>query len=818
MNCDRDSRQTGHGAARNAAAVLSCLAPVPASAAETTILSLGPLNAVGASLIMGMAVFALTTALLHLRLKRQWQAREARLLMELAAVQAEHERIQAVAGGEHQLVISWPGRDAAPVMDGEWGFSQAGQALAFGAWALPEDAGRLQRAVDHLKDSGEGFTEIVATRSHALVEAVGRAVAGRAILLMRDVTGLKGEILKLDRARAELVTERDAFKALLVALPHPVWTRNSARGLSWVNPAYARAVEAGGADEAVERRLELMDSDERAEATDALKSGQVFTMTAPAIVAGQRHSFDVLEVPVAMGSAALALDVTAREQAKAALKKLMDAHAATLDRIGTAVAIFDDSQRLMFRNAAFEKLWSLDPQALEGEPSVGEILDRLRADRRLNEDGDYRAWKAEVLKAFSSLTAVEDWWHLPDGRMLHMVANPGPQGGVTYLFNDVTERRTLESKVNALASVQRETLDSLHEGVAVFGSNGRLRLFNPAFAQAWRLEPGMLAAEPHIDAIIARCLPLCPEDDIWAELRGAVTDVRDAREVVSSRMERRDGMVLQVSASPLPDGATLVAFSDMTDSVNVERALKERNEALEDAAKLRDDFVHHVSYELRSPLTNIIGFAQLLGEGVAGPLNERQKDYAGHISRSSGSLLVIINDILDLASIDNGTVALDLGDVDLAETIDAAVKGLSDRFTSSKIGLDIRIKPGIGQLRADGKRLRQVMFNLLSNAVGFSQGGQTVTIRAERKGQDVVIEVADQGQGIPADVIDKVFDRFESHAKGANHRGVGLGLSIVRSFIELHGGRVEIASEPGKGTCVTCHLPSGGRALTQAAE
>ena len=207
-----------------------------------------------------------------------------------------------------------------------------------------------------------------------------------------------------------------------------------------------------------------------------------------------------------------------------------------------------------------------------------------------------------------------------------------------------------------------------------------------------------------------------------------------------------------------------------------------------------------------------------LGEGVAGPLNERQKDYAGHISRSSGSLLVIINDILDLASIDNGTVALDLGDVDLAETIDAAVKGLSDRFTSSKIGLDIRIKPGIGQLRADGKRLRQVMFNLLSNAVGFSQGGQTVTIRAERKGQDVVIEVADQGQGIPADVIDKVFDRFESHAKGANHRGVGLGLSIVRSFIELHGGRVEIASEPGKGTCVTCHLPSGGRALTQAAE
>jgi signal transduction histidine kinase len=816
------------------------LVPGTALAAEGSgaLLGLVSQNAIGASLIMGMAVFALTTALLHLRLGRHWRAKEAQLLAELSAAQLSHERIHAVAGGEDQIIISWQGRDGEAVIDGDWGFSQAGQPLAFGSWAGPQDAANLQRQVDRLKESGEGFVAVVQTRDGQLVEAVGRAVAGRAILLMRDVSGLKGEILRLDQARAALEAERNAFRTLLEALPHPAWTRNAERGLSWVNPAYARAVEAAGGEVAVARGLELLDSEERHQAAAACLSGQRFAATVPAIMAGQRHSFDVVEVPLGKvtlgkvtlgdalageaqhpsGSAGMAIDVTGREQAQTALRKLMDAHAATLDRIGTAVAIFDDGQRLMFRNAAFERLWNITPQSLEGEPMLGQILDRLRADRRLNEDGDFRAWKAEVLKAFTSISAIEDWWHLPDGRMLHMVANPSPDGSVTYLFNDVTERRTLEYKVSELSRVQRETLDSLHEGVAVFGADGRVKLFNPAFASAWKLVPDEMDMAPHVDAIITRCLPLCPDAETWAGLRSAITDVRDAREVFSARMERRDGTVLDISASPLPDGATLVAFADVTGSVNVERALKERNEALEVTAKLRDDFVHHVSYELRSPLTNIIGFAQLLGEGVAGPLNERQKDYAGHISRSSGSLLVIINDILDLASIDNGTVTLDLAPVDLKQTVSEAVQGLSDRLSSSNVALDIAISPDLGPLMADGKRLRQVMFNLLSNAISFSATGQKISIAATRRGQEALLSVEDQGPGIAPEIIDRVFDRFESHAHGSTSRGVGLGLSIVRSFVELHGGHVAIVSGPGQGTRVTCHLPLGGHTLPQAAE
>jgi signal transduction histidine kinase len=246
--------------------------------------------------------------------------------------------------------------------------------------------------------------------------------------------------------------------------------------------------------------------------------------------------------------------------------------------------------------------------------------------------------------------------------------------------------------------------------------------------------------------------------------------------------------------------------------------LTERNQALVDAEKLRNDFVHHVSYELRSPLTNIIGFIQLLGDGSIGPLNLKQREYAGYVLKSSAALLAIINDILDLATIDTDAMKLSLGDVDIAETMAAAVEGVQDRLAESEIQLQIVAIDGIGSFRADAKRIRQILFNLLANAIGFSAAGQTVTLAAMRRDNEVVFKVSDQGRGIPPDVIDHVFDRFHSHTEGSRHRGVGLGLSIVRSFVELHGGCVQIDSAPSEGTTVTCIFPANGAAALKSAE
>jgi len=772
-------------------------------------------------MLAGLTVFAATTSLIYVRERTRWNRREVELAGELEAARGQQERLAALLAADPQVVVSWKGRNAEPIFEGDSGFlgaPGATLALAYGTWAPPTEAKRLELSTDALKERGEAFGFTLRAKTGAFIDIEGRPVAGRAVIRFREVTGERGQVMALRGELEGVASDRAALAGLLGGLPQPAWTRTLDGRLSWCNAAYARAVEAADGTEAVRSGLELLDRSEREAAAKARREGASFSTRAPAVVAGQRRTLDILELPTPAGFAGMATDMSELEAVRADLQRQMDAHVRTLDRLKTAVAVFDSRQRLLYRNSGFDSLWSLDAGFLDGLPSDSEILDRLRAERRLPELGDYRSWKAGVQAAYTSTRANEDWWYLPDGRTVHVVASPNPQGGVTYLYDDVTERFTLESRFNALSRTQRETLDSLREGVAVFGSDGRLKLSNPAFAHAWKIQTDLSSASPHIDEVVRLCRPLFPHDEVWSELHSVVTGVRDAREDYGCRMERRDGSVLDCAAAPLPDGATLISFADVTASVNVERALTDKNEALEKVSRLREDFVHHVSYELRSPLTNIIGFAQLLGTEAIGALNEKQRDYTGHIVRSSGALLAIINDILDLATIDNGALALELGEVDVAETIAQAAAGLHDRLTDSKLTLHVDIAPQTGPLRADGKRLRQVLYNLISNAIGFSTPGQTITVSAGRIGGTVRITVADQGRGIPAEVKEKVFDRFESHSLGSNHRGVGLGLSIVRSIVELHGGRVELDSAPGRGTRVTALFPSEGVSLSDAAE
>ena len=147
----------------------------------------------------------------------------------------------------------------------------------------------------------------------------------------------------------------------------------------------------------------------------------------------------------------------------------------------------------------------------------------------------------------------------------------------------------------------------------MFGSNGRAQLFNPAFAKMWKLSPDALREQPHIETVETWCRPLFDDAATWRTLREAITRIENRVEV-PLKLERKDGSVLDCMTMPLPDGATMLTFQDITDTENVERALRERNEALETADQMKVDFVHHVSYELRSPLTTIIGFAHFLSD------------------------------------------------------------------------------------------------------------------------------------------------------------------------------------------------------------
>ena len=771
-------------------------------------------NPAGLAVLIGLILFATFTSILHLVGRRQWAQREKALTTELSQTQARLDRANLFLSSDPQIVVAWGSATGEPDVEGEYSLVTDAplprRVLGFGSWLAPEQAQKLERAVERLRQRGEAFSITVASLAGRHFDVEGRAVGGRAVMRIRDISGDRLQLVRLRENHNRLIEEIGALRAMLDAVPNPAWTRDADGRIVWVNAAYARAVEAKDAIDAAARGLELFDRATRDEAFAALQAGETWRQRAPAVAAGERRMYDVVEVPSVGGAAGVAIDLSKIVALQSELESQIASHARTLDQLSTGVAIFDRGKRLVFHNAAYRQIWGLEPRFLDQQPSDDEILDRLRAKRQLPEQADFRSWKAQLLSAYQAIDPVEQIWHLPDGRTLRAVASPNPQGGVTYLFDDVTQRFNLESQFNALIRVQGETLDTLKEGVAVFGMDGRLKLSNPAFVQLWRLDPAKIARRPHIDEMARLCAATYQDTGLWSALRDVIVGMPEVRAGYEKRIERNDGVIIDCAAMPLPDGATLVTFFDVTASVNVERTLTKLNKALMEAEQLRSAFIRRVSYELRSPLTSIIGFTQLLADGAVGPLNAKQLEYAGHVTKSSAALLALIDDILDLASIDAGALELKLEEVDVADAMKAAAEGVQDRLTESGIELRIIATDGVGVMRADGLRVRQVLFNLLSNAIGFSEPGQTVTLAAMRRGDEIVFKVSDRGRGIPPEIMDRVFTPFETFTSGSRHRGVGLGLSIVRALVELHGGRVLIDSAPDEGTTVTVIFPTGG--------
>src|SRR5208337_236216 len=386
------------------------------------------------------------------------------------------------------------------------------------------------------------------------------------------------------------------------------WGRDGEGRMVWCNASYAGAVEAPDDKAVVDNRIELFDPSLRREAAEAIRDAGLWKRRASAVVSGERRTFEAVEVRTAFGSTGIAHDVTEIAALRAEMERNEDDYSRMIDRLSTAVAIFDKSKQLTFYNAAYRQMWSLEPSFLDQRPTDGEILDCLRTKRQLPEQANFREWKAQLMTAYQAIEPSETVWYLPDGRALRVVTSPNPKGGVTYLYDDATQSYALASQVNALTHVQGETLDALKEGVAVFGADGRMKLFNPVFAEMWRFDAATLRDRPHIDEIADACRALCLDPPLWDDLRSMVVALSERRESRTARIARTDELILECAALPLPDGATLLTSLDVTAGANFERALTERNEALVAAEKLRNDFVNHVSYELRTPLTNIIGF------------------------------------------------------------------------------------------------------------------------------------------------------------------------------------------------------------------
>jgi signal transduction histidine kinase len=636
-----------------------------------------------------------------------------------------------------------------------------------------------------------------------------------ALLWFIDVTAAEEAASRVAQQLQRRSEALDALSGLIEAAPFPMWHRGPDLNLVMVNGAYVAAVEAADAAAVVAHDIELIDEADgrspRADAAEVRDQQRASSRTLPATVAGERRMMQVVEIPLGSnGVAGYAIDVEDQEQTRAELNRFVRAQRDMLDRLSAGVAQFGRDRSLSFFNQPFARLFGLPLDFLADRPEFDRVVDAMREAGRLPEVRDFPDWKAAHRAWFTAgLAADEEDWLLPGGKHLRVVAQPLPDGGLLCIFEDRTEQIQLASARDTLLRVRSATFDNLFEAIGVFAADGRLSLWNNRFKEVWGLDEEQLAAHPRVDALapqLAARLKRASHAGLVRELVRSATVERKQR---SGRVSMLDGREFEFAAVPLPDGNALFTMLDISDSRKVEAALRDRTEALEEADRLKTAFVSNMSYELRTPLTSIGGFAEMMGAGYAGELPPTAREYVTAILDSVVRLGALIDNVLDLTQSETGSLLLAEEEVDLADLCGEIAAEAGSLAGRKGVELAVQVKPAVGLIIGDRRRLSQAVGNVLRNAIAYTDAGGRVLLRAEGARDAARIIVSDNGRGIaPADQA-RVFDRFQRTAegRGEDQAAIGLGLPLARQFVEAHGGTIQLQSKEGEGTTVTIRLP-----------
>lgn len=663
----------------------------------------------------------------------------------------------------------------------------------------------------HMVVTPRGSTRSLALRGHLADPQI--SPGGAAIVWFFDFSDSESELTEL---RAETARAREDFAALvglIEAAPMPMWFRGPDTKLRLVNSAYVRAVGAENADTVVSAQVELVETVDGL--TAAQIAGQARAQSLPverdvtATVDGQRRSFRVSDLPLGdEGIAGYAIDIEEMEEQVRSFRAFREAQRSVLDQLSIGVAQFDGKRRLIFANQPFQRSFALKPAALIDPPDFERWISMARDKDRLPEVRDFPVWRREHLEWFSAGSPIEEAWPLRDGTHLRMVAQPMPDGGLMLIAEDQTEQLALSATRDTLLRTRTATLDSLFEALAVFAPDGKMQLWNRRFAAIWGLDDAFLDEHPRVDSLLHRIadrLARPPHKKLVGDVVRAATLDRKQR---GGRVALADGRTLEFAGVPLPDGNGLLTVLDITDSKKAEDALRERNVALEEADAIKTRFLANMSYEFRTPLTSIGGFAELLQAGVAGDLTPQGQDYVEGILLSVERLGEQIETLLDLSQSEAGLLPLAAEDFDLMGFVTKLVRDREERIVEAGLHLELRGDKTAGKVRGDERRLGRAVGHILDNAVSATPKNGKILVELSRRKTGARIIISDSGAGMSPSEVARVLNgvRPADDGKGGERRQ-GLGLPLARQLVEAHGGKLELLSEVGAGTTVTIQLP-----------
>jgi signal transduction histidine kinase len=639
------------------------------------------------------------------------------------------------------------------------------------------------------------------------------AKPGSILAWLFDISDADIERSALTRRLQQTEGALDALTHLIQNAPFPMWYRGPDLGLGLVNAAFVAAVQGRDAAEVIQRGAELIDATgpegARAGAEAALESGRPYSRTQPATIGQERRMLRIVDVPLPTGAVAgFAIDIQDLEDARIELASHQESQRELADRMSAGVVQFDDERQLAFFNQPFAIMAQIEPDWLAERPEFDRVLERMRENGRIPEVRDFPAWKSERRAWFTSPEeAIEEDWILSNGDHLRVLGQPLPDGGLRFIFEDRTEQVRLATARDTLLRVRAATFDNLFEVISVFASDGRLYLWNRRFSELWDLDEVWLAEHPRVDELVPAMAKRLVNPTAAAQVRELVRSTTSGRQSGTGRVSLTDGRHFDFAAVPLPDGNALFTMIDVTDSSRIEAALRERATALEEADRVKTDFVANMSYELRTPLTSVGGFAEMLQAGYAGELPPAASDYVGAILESVDRLSKLINDVLDLTQADTRGVVLERERVDIAGMCRAAAESLRSKATDKRQKLELALEPSAGSVIGDARRLRESVEHILRNAVAYTDEGGHIWLKASGDDENATIIVVDDGPGIPPEQREQVFARFHRSSSARGEAALGLGLPLTRQFVEAHGGSVELESAMGKGTSITINLP-----------
>ena len=780
--------------------------------------SLTPLAAVILGIVLagwlGAAVWALSSGQRMRREGMQAQGKLDRLSSLVASAPAAPIIIHPDGRMEAaDRLAKWLGKDRVPAFVSELTAPDGGLEREDAA-ALGQEIAATQRAGRSfaLPVRGEGSSRLLLVRGAPAGPIL--ADSGGVVLWIFDATDSQSEIQALTSRVEQLREALEALAGLVEAAPFPMWHRTSDMRLSLVNAAYVRAVDGESAGDVIANGTELVETvaglTPEVAAQQALSESRPLERMVPATIDGERRTMRVVDVPLGeAGVAGFAMDQNELEQARVEHRRLEAAQRDLLDRLSAGVARFGPDRTLRFWNQPFMSLFGLDQEHLADQPVFERVLDRMREARRLPEHRDFPAWRAERRDWFLSPDPREENWLLADGTHLRVYAQPLPDGGLLLIFEDRTEQVQLSSARDTLLRVRTATFDNLFESIGVFSSDGRLSLWNSRFRTIWDVSEDLLAQHPRIDELLRAVqsrLAKPQQANLVRELVRAATVERKQR---VGHVGFADGRIFEFAAIPLPDGNALFTMLDVTDSRRVEQVLRDRNDALEQADKVKTAFVTNMSYELRTPLTTIAGFAEMMSAGYAGELPDSAKDYVDGILQSTSRLAMLIDNVLDLTQGEAGTLPVERAPVDLAELAKNCVERIRAEATAKGIDLAVSLQSSLGTVAADSKRVGQALEHLLENAVCYSERGARVLLHGDGTADSARLVVSDNGPGISAKRQATIFDPAARAEQARHGEKAGIGLPLAKQLAEAHGGSLQLVSEPGQGTMAVIELPRG---------